>query len=89
MKISMELFHQYIAIFFNFSTTSNHLHPLQVENFDSNWRLVVDEDNNKFRLEKIMEFVYESNIISRDNSCDVRYTVTYCCGIPVFSLARS
>ena len=31
---------------------STHLHPLQVENCDSNSRLVVDEDDNgKFRLE--------------------------------------
>ena len=41
-------------IFFNFSPTSNHLHPLQVENCDSNSRIVVDEDDNsKFRLEKV------------------------------------
>ena len=40
--------------FFNFPTTSNHLHPLQVENCDSNSRIVVDEDDNgKFRLEKV------------------------------------
>ena len=33
--------------------TSSHLHPLQVENCDSNSRLVVDEDDNgKFRLER-------------------------------------
>ena len=32
-----------MAIFFNFSPTSNHLHSLQVENCDSNSRLVVDE----------------------------------------------
>ena len=30
----------------NFSPTTNHLHPLQVENCDSNSRLVVDEDDN-------------------------------------------
>ena len=54
MKISMKLVYQYIAIFFNFSTTSNHLHPLQVENCDSNSRLVVDEDDNgKFRIERV------------------------------------
>ena len=35
-----------MAIFFNFSPTSNHLHPLQVENYDSNSRLVVNEDDN-------------------------------------------
>ena len=53
IKISMQLAYQYIAIFFNFSTTSNHLHPLQVENCDSNSRLVVDEDDNGiFRLER-------------------------------------
>ena len=46
MKISMQLAHQYIAIFFNFSTTPNHLHPLQVENCGSNLRLVVDDDDN-------------------------------------------
>ena len=43
-----------MTIFFNFSLTSNHLHPLQVENCDSNSRLVVDEDDNgKFRLERV------------------------------------
>ena len=43
-----------MTIFFNFSPTSNHLHPLQVENCGSNSRLVVDEDDNfKFRLERV------------------------------------
>ena len=47
-----------MAIFFNFLTTSNHLHPLQVENCDSNSRLVVDEDDNgKFRLERVNPFI--------------------------------
>ena len=50
----MKLVYQYMAIFFSFLTTSNHLHPLQVENCDSNSRLVVDEDDNgKFRLERV------------------------------------
>ena len=54
MKISMKMVYQYMAIFFNFSPTSNHLHPLQVENCDSNPRLVVDEDDKgKFRLERV------------------------------------
>ena len=49
----MKLVYQYMAFFFNFKLTSNHLHPLQVENCDSNSRLVVDEDDNgKFRLER-------------------------------------
>ena len=48
----MKLVYQYMAIFFNFLSTSNHLHALQVENCNSNSRLVVDEDDNvKFRLE--------------------------------------
>ena len=40
----MKLVYKDMAIFFTFSPTSNHLHPLQVENCDSNSRLVVDED---------------------------------------------
>ena len=43
-----------MTIFLNFSPTSNHLHPLQVVNCDSNSRLVVDEDDyGKFRLERV------------------------------------
>ena len=54
MEIFMKLGHQYMSIFFTFSPTSNHLHPLQVENCDGNLRLVVDEnDSGKFRLEKV------------------------------------
>ena len=46
----MKLVYQYVVIFFNFSPTSNHLHSLQVENCDSNSRLVVDgDDNGKIR----------------------------------------
>ena len=53
-KICMKLVYQYMAIFFNFSPTSSHLHPLQVEIRDSNSRFVVDEDDNvKFRLERV------------------------------------
>ena len=45
--------------FFNFQPTPSHLHSLQVENYDSNSRLVViDEDDNngehnKVRLESV------------------------------------
>ena len=46
MEISMKLVYKYMSIFFSFSPTSNHLHPLQVENCDSNSRLVVGEDDN-------------------------------------------
>ena len=42
-----------MVIFFNFSPTSNHLHPLQVENCGNNSRLVMDEnDNGRVRLER-------------------------------------
>ena len=41
------------SIIYSFSPTSSHLHSLQVENFDSNSRLVVDEgDNGKLRPER-------------------------------------
>ena len=54
MQIPMKLAYQYMAVFFNFSPTLNNLHPLQVENCGSNSRLVVDEDDNgKFRLERV------------------------------------
>ena len=54
IKNSMKLVYRYMAIFFNFSPTLNHLHPLQAENWDSNSRLVVDEDENgKLRLERV------------------------------------
>ena len=46
MKISLKMVYQYMVIFFNCSPTSSHLHPLQVENCDSNSRFVVDEDDN-------------------------------------------
>ena len=42
----MKLLYDFIAIFVNLSATSSYLHPLQVENCDSNSRLVVDEDDN-------------------------------------------
>ena len=50
----MELFYEYMVIFFNLSPTSSHLYPLQVENCNSNSRLVVDvDDNGKFRPEMV------------------------------------
>ena len=53
-KITMKLVYQYIAAFLNFSPTSSHFHSLQVENCDSNSRLVVDEnDNGKVMLERV------------------------------------
>ena len=36
---------------FNISPTSSHLHPIQVENCDSNsWLVVDEEDNGKFKI---------------------------------------
>ena len=50
----MKLVYQYMIIFFYFKTTSSHLHPLQVENCESNSRRVVNEyDNGKFRIERV------------------------------------
>ena len=42
------------SFFFHLSPTSSHFYSLQVENCDSNSRLVVDEDDNgKFRIERV------------------------------------
>ena len=47
---------KFLPIHSNFSPNSSHLHPLQVENCDSNSRLVVGEDDNgKFRLESVKD----------------------------------
>ena len=56
MKISTEIFYQYMAIFLRFSPTSSHLNPLQIENCDSNSRLVVNKDDNgKLRLQRVKD----------------------------------
>ena len=58
----MKLAYKYMMIFFNFLPTSNHLHPLQMENCDSYSRLVVDEDDNgKFRPERVKLFFRDEN----------------------------
>ena len=49
----MKPIYQYMEFFLNFSPTLNHLHLLQVENYDSNSWLVVDEDDNGIRLERV------------------------------------
>ena len=62
MRIFMKLVYQYMTIFITFSPTSNHLHPLQVENCDSNSRLVVDgDDNGKFRLHTTDSLISETS----------------------------
>ena len=53
MKISMELVYQYMVIFFNFSPTSNHLHPLVVD----------EDDNDKFRLERVKYTIQKKIIV--------------------------
>ena len=54
----MKQVYQNMAIFFNFLPTSNRLHSLQVENCDSNSRLVVDEDDyGKFKLERVKALI--------------------------------
>ena len=62
----MKLFYEYMVIFFNLSPTSSRLYPLQVENCDSNSRLVVDEDDNKFRLERVIYLnLQQLEVVSR------------------------
>ena len=53
------------AIIFSFATApSSHFHPLQVEDCDSNLRLVVDEnDNGKFEFERVNPSFYASHYI--------------------------
>ena len=58
MKIPMELFYQYMAIFFTFSPTLSHLHPLQGENCDKSRLVVGEDDNGKFRIERVKGFIY-------------------------------
>ena len=56
----MEIFNNK-DIFFNLPPTLDHLHPLQVENCDSNPRLVVDEDDSgKFKLCSFYEALFIS-----------------------------
>ena len=67
MKIFMKLAYKYMAIFFIFLTTSNHLHLLQVGNCDSNSRLLVDEDDNaKFRLERVKAQLFKTQPPSKN-----------------------
>ena len=64
-----------MVIFINFYTTSNHLHPLQVENCDSNLRLVVDEDDyGKLRLERVKDTCVQSTCrpsYNHDNKLEI------------------
>ena len=60
----MKLVCQSMVIFFNFPPSSSHLHPLQVENCDSNSRLVVGgDDNGKFRLERVKIPKFETYLV--------------------------
>ena len=55
MKISMKLVFQ---LFLIIHLPSSHLHPLQVENYASNSRLVVDEDyNGEVRLKRVKDLL--------------------------------
>ena len=82
-----ENFHETgLQIHGNFSPSSNHLHPLQVENCDSNSRLVVDgDDDGKFRLERVkwvnlcLSTYYE--VESTDIVCTVKYGSNTTAGI--------
>ena len=62
-----------MVLFFNFSSTSNHLHRLQVENCDSNSRLVVDEDDyGELRLERVNSRAFNSFSAEIDLRCKNR-----------------
>ena len=77
MEISLKLIYQYMAIFFNFPPTSSHLHPLQVENCDSNSRLVVDEDDNgKSKLKRVKaELRSYANAVTMIGRCSRRWPI--------------
>ena len=52
MNIFMKLVYQYMTIFL--LSHPHYLHPLQVENCDSNSRLLVGEDDDgKFRIQRV------------------------------------
>ena len=74
-NISMKLVYQYMAIFFTFSTTSHHMHSLQVGNCDSNSRFVVDEyDNVKSGLKDLSRkycFCNQINFIDEDTKLEI------------------
>ena len=86
MKISIKLVYQYMAIFFTFSPTSNHLHPLQVQNCDSNSRLVVNEDyNGKFRLGRVNTQYYLENLVTQVEN--TRFCVCVLCDTRKYNTA--
>ena len=59
-----------LPIYGNFSPTSSHLYSLQVENCDSNSRLVVDEDDNG-KLEKVNKTIWMQMFILKIASSKV------------------
>ena len=66
MHISMKLVYKFMVIFLTFSLTSSHLHALQIENCNSNSRLVVDEDDNgKFRPERVKSLLLVTKCMFR------------------------
>ena len=65
-----------MAIFYNFLTTSNHFHPLQVENCGSNSRLVVNEDDNgKFRPERVNIIMLIRSVVEHYNNTGPAFRV--------------
>ena len=88
----MKLVYQYLEIFFIVSHTSSHLHPLQVENCDSNSRLVVDEDDiGKFRLERVKVVTVSLPITPTSSGYNITYILyslnrnIYVCRSTVFN----
>ena len=75
-----------MVIFLTFSFTSSHLHPLQVENCDSNSRLVVDEDDTgQFSPERVKHTIKKESFKSLEvelHTCMLqvfRCTTFVCC----------
>ena len=74
MNIFMKLVYKFMVIFLTFSLTSSHRHALQVENCDSNSRLVVDEDDNgEFRPERVISLLLVTKCMFRH-----RYMLIFC-----------
>ena len=67
----MKLLYRYMTIFVNLSPSSSHLYPLQVENCESNSRLVVDEDDNgKFRHKGLTRVIMPFSDFDDDRDAD-------------------
>ena len=84
----MKLVYQYMTIFFTLSPTSNHLHPLQVENCDSNSQLVVDEDDKVKSGLKGLNCIFTMEIFSETDQIITLVLTLVCSKIKSISNGR-